>query len=202
MRLPVAARQLEVGSILTASDYVMKDFPLDLVPITAISNTLQLDNKTLISTVAQGATFYDTYFLGAQTAIISQQIEAGNVVFAFPMDDLLSKSNVINDGDRIDLLLTLDQPVTDGTAPVKATILTVQNIRVLRVMNEAADPEKQTPQKTALLLSVNPADALMIKYVKDSGGVIDFTLRSTLDQDQHQAPPITFDEFATRYNIQ
>lgn len=202
MRLPVAARQLEVGAQITAADYVMKDFPLDLVPITAISNTVELENKTLIATVAQGATFHQSFFLGAQTAVISQQIEAGNVVLAFPMEDLLSTSNVIQDGDRLDLLLTLDTPVTDGTAPLKATIMTVQNIKVLRVLHNTDDTEKASSKSTmALLLSVNPDDALMIKYVKDSGGVIDFTLRSTLDQDQHQAPAITFEEFDKRYSV-
>lgn len=201
MRLPVAARQLEVGSQISAADYVMKDFPLDLVPITAISTTVELDNKTVIANIAQGSTFQSSFFLGAQTDMLSQQIEAGHVVFAFPMEDLLSKSDVIRDGDHIDLLLTIDNPTTDNTVPTKSTLLTVQNIKVLHVMKDAANAEKTNSKSTALLLSVKPDDAIMIKYVKDSGGVIDFALRSTLDQDQHQAPAISYEEFAKRYNI-
>jgi pilus assembly protein CpaB len=201
MKLPVAARQLEPGSQITSTDYLLKDFPLDLVPITAISNTLELENKTLIATVAQGGTFYDTQFLGAKSAIVSQQIEAGYVVFAFPMEDLLSKSDVISEGDNIDLLLTIDNPGIEENAPTKATLITVQNIEVLQILKEAVDAENNQSQPTALLLRVKPEDAVMIKFVKDSGGVIDFTLRSAVDQNIYQVAPITFDEFAKRYGV-
>ena len=201
LRLPVAARQLEAGSQIATADYVMKDFPLDLVPITAISNTAELETKTLISTVAQGETFHATQFLGAKSATISQQIEPGNVVMAFPINDLLSQSDVIEDGDRLDLLLTIDKPTTNGNTPSKVSVMTVQNVTVLQVLKAAATEDKAEGKPTALLLSIKPEDAVMIKYVKDSGGIIDFTLRSTIDQDLHKSPTITFDELAARYGI-
>jgi pilus assembly protein CpaB len=202
LRLPVAARQLEVGSQLTANDYLLKDFPLDLVPITAISSTVDLENKTLIIPVAQGSTFHPSQFLGAKTTVVSQQIEAGYVALAFPVADLLSQSNIIQDGDAIDLLLTIDVPSNDAeAAPAKSTLITVQNIKVLQVLREAAQEEASSAPPTALLLRVTPADAVMIKFVKDSGGVIDFTLRSTIDQNTYQVSPITFEEFSQRYNI-
>jgi pilus assembly protein CpaB len=202
LRLPVAARQLEIGSQITPNDYLLKDFPLDLVPITAISSTLELENKTLITTVPQGSTFHTSQFLGAKTAVVSQQIAEGFVVLAFPVADLLSQSDIIEDGDAIDLLLTLDIPATDSeAAPAKSTLITVQNIMVLQVVRETPQQEETRSTPTALLLRVTPADAVMIKFVKDSGGVIDFTLRSTVDQNTYQVSPITLEEFSQRYNI-
>src|SRR3954471_2681384 len=43
-KLPVAARPLESGMKISAADYILKDFPLDLVPVSAISQTASLDN--------------------------------------------------------------------------------------------------------------------------------------------------------------
>ena len=107
MKLPVAARPLEPGVTIGTSDYVLKDFPLDLVPLSAITQTSQLDNQFLVSPVGQGETFRKDLFLGSQGQAISQQIPAGKVLFAFPIVDLMGKSNLIHDGDHIDLLLTM-----------------------------------------------------------------------------------------------
>ncbi|MBS1965553.1 MAG: hypothetical protein JST60_06995 [Chloroflexi bacterium SZAS-1] len=52
---------------------------------------------------------------------------------------------------------------------------------------------------TALLCSVTPADAVVLKYAKDSGGTIDFTLRSPTNQDPFTAPSIDRLEFSKRY---
>lgn len=202
LKLPVAARQLEIGARITPSDYLLKDFPLDLVPVSAITDTAKLDNQVVISTITQGGTFQANQFLGAEAAPISDRVAPGNVVLAFPAADLLSSSAVIRDGDRLDLLLTIDPPAaTDGAPPQRATLMTVQNIEVLQVLAPPAAEGEPPPKPSALLLSVTPQDAVLIKYVKDSGGVIDFALRSRLDQDQHQAPPVTYEEFSQTYGI-
>lgn len=203
LKLPVAARQIEIGERITPSDYLMKDYPLELVPVNAITDTAKLDNQLVVTTIGQGGTFQENQFVGSANAPVSDRIEPGNVVFAFPASDLLSESSVIRNGDRLDLLLSLDPPANqdDSSAPQRATLLTVQNIAVLQIISPPTEEGQPPAKPSALLLSVTPQDAVLIKYVKDSGGIFDFALRSRLDQEQYQVPPITFDDFAQTYGI-
>jgi pilus assembly protein CpaB len=199
MKLPVAARPLEPGMVLGAQDYVLKDFPLDLVPVSAISDTAGLDSKILVQPVGQGETFRSSEFLGGNGATISQQLTQGEVLFAFPIIDLLSQSNLIQDGDHVDLLLTIQQKGPKGEDLGKATAITLQNIEVFKVLRPQATEEDKQPRATALLFSMKPEEAVMVKFVKDSGGTIDFTLRSPLDKDNFQAPAVDDAELIQRY---
>jgi pilus assembly protein CpaB len=46
---------------------------------------------------------------------------------------------------------------------------------------------------------MKPEDAVLVKFVKDSGGTIDFTLRSPQDQGNFQAPALDDAELIRRY---
>ena len=202
MQLPVAARPLDPGVTLGPSDYVMVNYPLDLVPLSAITQTADLDNQFLVGAVGQGETFRKDLFLGSQGQTISQQIPAGKVLFAFPIVDLLSKNNLIQDGDHIDLMLTITPKVADGQVANQATGFTLQNIEVFKVLRSAAEQNKQAGDPIALLCSVSPQDAVLIKSVKDSGGTIDVTLRSPADQKPFEdVPPINQSQLIDKYKL-
>jgi Flp pilus assembly protein CpaB len=209
--LPVAARPLDPGTTISKTDYVIKSFPLDLVPIAAISETVNLDNKVVVRPIGQGETFHTGQFLGGQGSSISQQIKKGYVLFAFPVADLMSKSDVVKDGDHIDLYISspLKALSTDDSANGDkdlgyATALTLQNIEVFKVLratkSEDGKNENAVGAPTALLCSVTPADAALLKYAKDAdGSIIDFTLRSPVDKEPFTAPWIDRLEFSRRY---
>ena len=207
--LPVAARPLEPGTTITKADYVIKPFPLDLVPIAAISETVNLENKVLVRSVGQGETFHTGQFLGGEGSAMSQQIQKGHVLFAFPVADLMGQSDIIKDGDRVDLYISakLQDLRDNATAEAgteqelgNATALTLQNIEIFKVLRGAkAADEEAASAPVALLCSVTPADAVLLKYAKDAGGVIDFALRSPVDNEPFTAPWIDRDEFSRRY---
>src|SRR5262249_49021218 len=204
-KLPVAARPLEQGLKISSADYVLKDFPLNLVPINAITDTVNIDGKLLVRAVGQGETFHSDQFLGGQGATMSQQIKQGFVLFAFPIVDLMSQSDVVKDGDHVDLLITLPskEGSSDSAAPDsgKVTALTLQNIEVYKVLRNAKQDDKSEGAPTALMCSVTPADAVILKYAKDSGGVIDFALRSPADSAPFTAPSVDRPEFDKKYII-
>jgi pilus assembly protein CpaB len=204
-KLPVAARPLESGMKISAADYILKDFPLDLVPVSAISQTVSLDNQLLVRAVGQGETFRTDQFLGGQGASLSQQVKQGMVLFAFPIVDLMSQSDVVRDGDHVDLLITLPLKGLREDDTEKdlgqATVLTLQNIEVYKVLRTAKQEDQPEGAPTALMISVTPADAVTLKYAKDSEGKIDFTLRSPLDTEPFTAPYVDRTEFSKKYLI-
>lgn len=201
-KIPVAKHALEPGVVLSSADYVLKDFPQDLVPPSALTQTISIDNKVLVQAIGPGEWFRSNLFLGSSGATISQQISQGNVLFAFPIVDLLSQSNLIQDGDHIDLFLTLTATEEESqAAKIKSTALTMQNIEVMKVLRPPAKDKQEQPPATALLLSLKPEDAVMIKFIKDSGGTIDFTLRSPLDKEEFNAPSVNIVDLITRYGF-
>jgi Flp pilus assembly protein CpaB len=175
------------------------------VPVSAISETVNLDSQLLVRPVGQGETFRSDQFLGGQGASMSQQIKQGLVLFAFPILDLMSQSDVVRDGDHVDLLITLPAAVAtpDAATPDagKVTTLSLQNIEVYKVLRTTKKEDQPEGAPTALMCSVTPADAVILKYAKDSGGVIDFALRSQLDTEPFTAPFINRAEFDKKYII-
>lgn len=203
LALPVAAHPLAAGATISAADYIMKEFPLDLVPIQAITDTASIDTKLLVQPISQGETFHSAQFLGGQGSALSQQIKKGYVLFAFPIVDLMGQSDILQDGDRVDLYITLPLKAlrNDDTESElgKATALTLQNIEVFKIVHSAKQDDAQEGAPTALLCSVTPADAVVLKYAKDSGGTIDFALRSPADKEPFTTPWIDPVEFSQRY---
>lgn len=201
VQLPVAARALEPGLVLSDADFVIKNFPADLVPTTAVTQSISLERQILTEPVGAGETFRSDKFLGNTGATMSQQIEPGKVLVAFPIIDLLSQSNLVKDGDRVDLMLTIAPEKAEGEqTETKTTAITLQNIQVFKVLRATTDEEKEDAGgATAFLCSMTPQDSLLLKFIKDSGGTIDFALRSSLDQDEHTATPIDMQEINQRY---
>src|SRR5690606_30799536 len=120
----------------------------------------------------------------------------------YPGTDLLSPTGALRPGDRIDLLMTLTlttqaPAATGGTAsgqqaaqaaPLGATIpivsqTLIQNVEVLQVGNFPAAGAAETAAGRAVTFQVSHQDALILKWAKDSGGVIDLVLRHASDRE-------------------
>lgn len=215
MDLPVAARPLQPGTVITSDDVLLKSFPLDLVPVAAITSTARLENQTIIAPIGQGETFNISKLASSSGGTISQQIPVGRVLFAYPVGDLFTQSNILADGDRIDVLITLAVPVISSTGTLATntaatqgrdvTAYTLQNVTVFKVLRSNADtPRSQTAnaqQPTALLLSLTPEDALLLKRLRDSGSKIDLVLRPVTDRASADVPPIDNDVLISRYRL-
>lgn len=201
LKLPVAARPLTPGTIISADDVLLKDFPMDLVPVSAITTTIDLEAQVLAEPVGQGETFSTSQLVGETATRASRQLPAGQVLFAYPIGDLLSQSNVIEDGDHLDLLITLPVASADGSVIGPVTAFTLQNVTVFKVLRAPGDDEAQAGQAVSLLLSITPEDAVLLKHVKDSEGVIDFVLRSVLDTEPVEVPPVNRDQLLERYQM-
>ncbi len=201
MQLPVAARPLTPGTLINPEDYLMKEFPLDLVPVTAITQTVNLDDQILVEQVGQGETFGIWQIAGDNALKISQRLPEGHVLFAFPIVDLMSQVNIIEDGDRIDLMLTTAVDSANGVSGASATGFTLQNIEVFRVLRPVVGEDTPDIQPIALMLLMKPEDAIILKNIKDSGGVIDFVLRSVVDEEPFTTQPINRDQMLDRYQF-
>lgn len=189
VQLPVARDNLVAGQLLDEASYVLKDFPVELAPTNAITTTTTLDGQTLLYNMAAGDIFRGEALVGGVGTPVSGQIDPGKTLLALPIVDLMSETGLVQNGDHVDLLLTL-KLVDDAGVNENLTGYTIENVTVFRVLVPPQADDQPAPKPTGLVLLLRPEDAVIVKATKDAGGVIDMTLRSPRDSEPFNAPEI------------
>jgi Flp pilus assembly protein CpaB len=159
------------------------------------------------------------------TRRLSYLLGDDKIAVALPASDVLSKWGVVAPGDHVDVLFTIDvvletplpseiRAAEDGTTIQqlvrdqsldKASVLTLQNLEVLQVIEDPAPQQQQgqeapVPQR-ALILKIDPQDALVLKYLIDSVGKIDLALRSPTNNALFDVEPVNINYLVLRYGI-
>jgi pilus assembly protein CpaB len=169
-------------------------------------------NTTAKSAVFSGQILLERQFLAAQGRTgASVNIPPGKVLVAFPSTDMLNATGAVQAGDHVDIMISLpisgttrldagasnDTQVVPGqNALVSQT--TLQNIEVYTVGlwtppgQQTSDPAAASALKIITFV-VDHQEALILKFVKDSGGTIDLAVRSAADNQNVQTDPVTLD---------
>jgi len=152
------------------------------------------------------------------------------IAVALPADDILSQWGAVMPGDHVDVLFTLDlileKPMyTEDIGTVEeaqlyqlierdqsldgVSVLTLQNLEVLQIIEEPQVEEEQQaqqegppePRQRALVLKIDPQDAVVLKYLQDSVGTIDLALRSPENEALFTVQPVNINYLMLRYGI-
>jgi Flp pilus assembly protein CpaB len=152
------------------------------------------------------------------------------IAVALPADDILSQWGAVVPGDHVDVLFTLDVILETPMNPSELTnpdevaiyqslqrdqsldnvsVLTLQNLEVLQILEEPQPeqaPAAQTqapsaPPQRALVLRIDPQDAVVLKYLRDSVGKIDLALRSPTNSTLFDVQPVNINYLMLRYGI-
>lgn len=201
--LPVAGRVLPAGTEITTTDVITRDYPIDLLPVGVLTDTGALMGKVLTQDVQEGEFFRPIQLGEANNAPLSMVVPPGKVAMAFSREDLLNKSTMIREGDHLDLLLTVNvkEESATETREGKVTTYTLQNIEVLRLVRPAPTTDNPNPDVSAVLFLMDPQDVVIAKWIKDSDGVLDFSLRSRGDTATFDTSPINQDYFFDEYGV-
>lgn len=202
-RIPVAARALLAGAPISDTDVTIRAVPQDLPLVGVMTDTTTIVGQTTLEPVQEGEFFRPSQLRGGDQGPLSSQIDQKKVVLAFTSEDLLNKSRVLHEGDRIDLLFTIDvqEETPTETRAGKSTNVTLQNIKVFRIVRDKPTDQDSNPAPKALLFEMTPQDAVVAKFIKDSGGTIDFTLRSSLDTEAFKTDAINQDYLLDNYGF-
>ncbi len=162
---------------------------------------------------------------------LSARVPPGKVAIWLPMPPLLASAQVLKPGDHVDILLTLTltgRSSDPNAASGPSTQATLQNVEVFRLGEEEVgldapgpglptvppptgaqapaagsrqDAAQAKPAITVIGFLVDHQDALIIKFIKDSGGTIDLVLRSSDDQRIVRTDSITTDNLVERFRF-
>jgi len=204
----VAARAVAVRTALTNDDLATKQLPVEAVPEGAVSAIEDALAKITLVDLYPGEVILSQRLVdpnevtgdGRYALVIAED----QVLMAFPAGDLMSQSNVLKPGDQVDLLFTMNLPTDRGAAAPGGgtgeeepfTFNLMQNVSIAAIVTAG---EGGGPQ--ALLLTISPQDALVLKYVKDNGGIVDIVLRAPGVDRPFEVEPVDVDYVLNRYQI-
>jgi pilus assembly protein CpaB len=159
-------------------------------------------------------------------------LEPDQVLLAFPANDLMSGLNIVQRGDLIDILATIEQEIPaepetlgaveeqtpemnkklaytfDALERVQITAMVVEVVEtrgeqpILNSSDEVAPSETPNTKTTAFLLALSPQDALVLKHLKDTGAIFDLVLRAPTSSQLFETNPVTTNYLFDRYQLQ
>jgi len=212
-----AAREVQVRSALVVEDLQIISIPVDAVPEGALRTIDQAVGKLTLVDLYPGEIILSARLLDpnvvARDGRLALVLAEDQVLMAFPIQDLMSRINILKPGDKVDLLFTMTFPVegieemTGGGGVVstsgeeQVTFNLLQNVSVAAVVGGQRSPDGTTSALQALLLTVTPQDALIIKYALDAGGNPSLVLRAPGMEAPFDVDPVDINYLIDRYRI-
>lgn len=209
-----ARTQIPAGAIGT------RDYPLDFITPGSFEKPDGVIGKFALQPIYQGQAIVAQMFLdttaGGTSGTHSNAaflVADGKVAVAFPLTALSSVANAIQDGDTVDILLTLTpvqanpsgvRPTTTstGTEGQPATQLMLQDVQILHVGNwtpEGAAADKSAASFVTIVLERQ--DALALKAAREQG-TIEFALRHAGDhKPAATTEPVNLEYLNRRFNF-
>ena len=235
----VASHDLPVRSLLQPADLTLIDVPVQLAPLEALSDPEAAVGRITMIPLVTGETVAAHHLADPTnyTHDLAFVIDDDQVLMAFPSTDLMSRLNLLQPGDVVDILASLEQSVLPGPAAeaegasqaalftfsamqqveISAVVVDVVSARrsgatsssAVRVGASEVELQPQptpTPQPSdlepqALLIALDPQDALVLKHIKDAGGVIDIVLRAPTATVRFELNPVMADYLRDRFEL-
>ena len=210
----VAATEIKVRTQLTAEVLQTVEMPVDVVPVGAVGSVRDATGQLTTVDLFPGEILLTRRLLDpnviAPDGRLAMVLVEDEVLMAFPAGDLMSQIGVLQAGDHVDLLFSLEVPVGaslngpsfGGDESEQMTFSLLQNITIAAVVGgPTGTGGAQDSKPIALLLTVSPQDALVLKYVKDAGGTPDIVLRPPGVEGPYETEPVDIDYVIDRYQI-
>jgi Flp pilus assembly protein CpaB len=227
----VTTHDIALGALLRPDDLTEVDVPVELIPRNALRNEEGAIGRFTTIPLVTGEIVL-THHLAAPTNInhdLAFILGDEQVLMAFPANDLMSRLNVIQRGDIVDILVTIQETVTvpadspgeedteesrqftfDALQLIEVTAMVVEIVtegrpsQGLGVEDQLAEPTPQPSEVNveAYLLALSPQDALVIKNLRDSGAIFDLVLRSPTSVQLFDLEPVSSEYLIDRYELE
>jgi pilus assembly protein CpaB len=237
----VTTHAIPLRGILKAEDLTLAEVPIELVPPGALTGKDAAVGRITKIALAAGEMVLEHHLANPTKTSKDLAFTIGDdqVIMAFPATDLMSQINILQAGDLVDILVSLEVPVLPGQAQQAGapgqepkaedelfTFNALQRITIQAVVVKVTPPRTTsssatrttttagaTPQPTptpvppeiepqAILLALSPQDALVLKHLKDAGGVIDIVLRAPTSTQLFQLEPVMPEYLKDRYELE
>jgi len=228
VRVVVAAREIPQHTVIKETDVSLKEVPAEAVPDEAMLSVESVLGKIAQHTISSGAILdanrLASYAPGsgevAFTTLGDQVVLAqeDQVLLAIPPLDLMSTEFLVV-GNHVDVLVSLlqeaegavsegpapEEEPPEGTQPELITAYTIQNAEVAAIKRSGGEEKGETQPSSgapqALLIALDPQDALILKHLIDRGAIIDLALRAPTSDQLFDTQPVDRHYLYDRYRL-
>ena len=213
-----ATHDVAEGVVLAAADVKLATTPIELAPRDAITNVDNAIGRITKTDLFQGEMILDHNLANptGQAYDIAYVLDERHVLMALGVGDLMTSEAIIKRGDIVDLLATYTTALrpTDASEQVvtfpsfQRLDITAMVIDIIEADNADTTVQAPTGPKRsqvvvqAYLLALDPQNALVLKFLKDTGANFDFVLRAPTASGQFQLTPITAQYIRELYGLE
>jgi pilus assembly protein CpaB len=213
----VAATAIEVRGQLTTDNLEVKQIPVDALPEGAVQDLEEAVGKITLVDLYPGEVILAQRLVDPNVITgdgrLALVVAEDEVLMTFPAGDAMSQYGILKPGDHIDLHFSLDFPTSPDLVPVAAegetaaegsaaasseekqvTFSLLQNLTIAAYFGGDDGP-------VAMLLTVSPQDALILKYALDAGGISRIVLRAPGVEGPFDTDPVDIDYMINLYRI-
>src|SRR5712692_3470154 len=194
-QIVAAVGDLPSGATLTTKDVTMLDWPSNLVMAGSFDQVEDVVGKPLLyPLVAREPILKRDLGLEGSGIGISGRIPTGMRATAVKSNEIVGVAGFLYPGSRVDVMVTYTPP-GGGSGPVTQTVL--QNVEVLTA-GQTIEPDPQGKPQTVnvVTLLVSPEDSQKLQLAS-SQGVVQFVLRSGVDQKSVDLRPTHLEQLAS-----
>ncbi|MBB4842629.1 pilus assembly protein CpaB [Paucibacter oligotrophus] len=165
----VAKGDLPKGALLSADNLAVREIPAEYAHSTALSPDQfeRVEGQSLAMPLRAGEMVMWGLLEPQRPATFSARVEAGRRALTLAVDEISSISGMLEPGDAIDLIATLDLPGGKRTVPV------MQGVKVLATGQRAVDDAKSGERRnySTVTLDTDPQQAQILIQVRERGRI-------------------------------
>lgn len=165
----VAKQELKRGDKLDTERVAVRAIPIDFAHSGAILPDAfsRVEGQPVAYPLRPGEMILWSLMEGKRAPTFSARVEVGHRAMTVPVDEINSISGMLEPGDVIDLLVTLDQKGKKVTLPL------MQNVQVMATGQRAVDGAKDGERKSfsTVTIDATPAQAENVIVARDAGRV-------------------------------
>lgn len=220
-----AASDIAEGAVLTEGDVVLREVPIQYIPRDTIDNLEQATGRITKVDLYQGQMIlaHNLADPTGQVFDLAYVISDTHVLMALPASDLMSRESIIQRGDIIDILVSYTESIErvsdTGEEEEEATSQLItfnakQRLDITAIVMDIVNRDEEQEAITggiptrdqivvqAYLVALDPQDALVLKYLIDIGGKLDYVIRAPTSTGQFDLTPVTSEFIKELYGLQ
>ena len=167
VNLIVAKRELRRGERISSDSVAVRPIPVDYAHSGAVlpNDFERLDGQVLAFPIKAGEMVLWSQLEGKKAPTFSARVEAGRRAITVPVDEINSISGLLEPGDTIDLMVTIERKGKKTTFPL------LQRVQVMATGQRSVDDPKsgERRQYSTVTLDTTPGEARNVIIAREAG---------------------------------
>lgn len=196
-----AKKEIPANTTLEDDMFEWQSIPEDYVHPDAVKDKSAISETVSRAELAQGEQLLTNKLITGENYEdgLAYLVEPGQRAVSISINRVIAVSNLVNPGDKIDVVATLNLNLSEDedkekSESVTLTTYVLQNLKVLALGSDKNPARADTEGDTSTLtLSVDPNDAPKLVLASERGS-IRLLLRSPLDDTIVEVPPVEIND--------